>query len=799
MTHETHHIESRIFPANLLHASWQSFHAEGFSKPVTGVIYRGEPKPTCGMPLGGIDTGCIDIEPNGMLGYSTIFNHLINPRLLINLPFMGMNCDGKTTVLVSDLNCKIHTPTTSVTNIEFPNTDYTPRYRKLQLDGVDIIPSIDYWGHYPIVDMEYNQPESPIQIGVRAWSPFIPGDEVASMLPGAVFDVTLRNRTKELKRGTFAFSFPGFDVRDEGSKRLITRTLIINEKVHGLVVESGRKGDAWEMSYGLMVGQGENCRLGGSLDAFGPKWAFISESLPDPEDGSTGSSLAVDFTLEPGLIKKMRIIFTWNAPFWRAGGSPKVENTDLHKHLYAHYYRDVVSTATKLEELADTYLRKIICWQEIIYSDENTPGWLADALINILHLIPETSIWGQALPPIGDWCKPEDGLFALNECPRGCPQFECLPCSFYGNIPIYYFFPRAALSTLRGYKAYQYEDGRPAWIFGGVTAREPDNAPPYGISRPDIGYQSILNGACYIIMADRYWQMTGDKVFLLEFYNSLKRANEFAMNLRPEYGDSQIVSMPTPGTDSGGLGDTEWFEAPEPGWKGYVTHAGAIRMAQVQIMRRMAIEMGDIEYIEKCDRWLASGSDILEKILWQGKYYLNFYEKETDTRSELVFGYQLDGQWIADWHGTDGVMPEAHTRITLGTIRQINCSISQSGAVNYANLDGTPAKVGGYGPFSYFPPEAFMLAFTFMYHGQREFGIDLLKRILENIIRWGYVGDFPNTVRGDKDTGQRSFGADYYQNMMLWAAPSAFVRGNIQSITQGNGLVGKILKSLRNM
>ena len=80
---------NRLFPPHLLHARWHEFQAEGYAKPVTGVIYRGDPRPTCGMPLGGLDTGCIDIEPNGMLGYSTIFNHLVNPRLLLNLPFFG--------------------------------------------------------------------------------------------------------------------------------------------------------------------------------------------------------------------------------------------------------------------------------------------------------------------------------------------------------------------------------------------------------------------------------------------------------------------------------------------------------------------------------------------------------------------------------------------------------------------------------------------------------------------------------------------------------------------------------------
>ena len=89
-------LQDRFFPAGLLHADWQRFEASGYSKPVTGIIYRGKPRPTCGMPLGGLDTGCIDIETNGMLGYSTIFNELFNPRPILNVPFLGLSVNGKT-------------------------------------------------------------------------------------------------------------------------------------------------------------------------------------------------------------------------------------------------------------------------------------------------------------------------------------------------------------------------------------------------------------------------------------------------------------------------------------------------------------------------------------------------------------------------------------------------------------------------------------------------------------------------------------------------------------------------------
>jgi uncharacterized protein (DUF608 family) len=256
--------------------------------------------------------------------------------------------------------------------------------------------------------------------------------------------------------------------------------------------------------------------------------------------------------------------------------------------------------------------------------------------------------------------------------------------------------------------------------------------------------------------------------------------------------------MPTPGTDEGGLGDTEWFEAPEPGWKGYVTHAGAVRMAEVAIMKRMAEAMKDKAYATKCDAWLEAGAKVLEERQWtdgQGGrgYYLNFDEPETGLKSDLIFGYQLDGQWIADWHGVPAVFPAERLTTAVQTLRDINCALSQSGAVNYANPDGTPVKIGGYGTYSYFTPELYMLAMTFMYQGHHDFGMDLLRRCQENLLRWGYVWDAPNTFRGDMDTGQRAFGADYYQNMMLWGVPAAVQHQDLAAPAKPGGLVARVI------
>lgn len=796
----------RLFPPHLLHARWHTFTAAGYHQPVTGVIYRGEPRPTCGVPLGGLDTGCIDLESNGMWGYSTIFNHLVEPRALLNLPMLGLTCQvensqtgearAQTWVLVTDTLGKTDTPRRSQSIVTFPPTDYTPHFLDIGLAGVALADSIDYWGHYPMVDLEFNT-AAPVTVGMRAWSPFIPGDTTVSMMPGAVFEISVRNPGQVPHQGTIAFNFPGFLLPTVAAPADLTVTRQpISGALNGVTVQSNKQGDAWEMGYVLAVLDGVAVQQGGPLNADGQAWLNSSHRLPPTSPTESGAALTFTFDLAPGASQTVRIVLAWHAPHWRAGGSPAHTNTQLFTHMVAKHYPSALHTANCLASTHATLLQRVIAWQEALYSAPEIPGWLADSLINNLHLIPECSIWGQAQAPLGDWCQVEDGLFGLNECPRGCPQIECIPCSFYGNIPLVYFFPEAALSTLRGYKAYQFPDGRPPWIFGGCTATVEAHRPPYEISAPDVGYQTVLNSACYIVMVDRYWQVTGELAVLAEFWDSLKRCNDFSMNLRPTYGLSQVIAMPTPGTDGHGLGDTEWFEAPEPGWKGYVTHAGGVRLAQIQIMRRMAEHMGDVAYCEQCDAWLAAGAQALEEQLWTGDYYLNFNEPETAQKSDLIFGYQLDGQWVTDWHGVAAAFPKERVAKTLQTLRTVNCALSQSGAVNYANPDGTPAKVGGYGTFSYFPPELFMLAMTFMYGGQRDFGLDLLRRCLENIVcRWGYAWDFPNTVRGDADTGQRAFGADYYQNMMLWAVPAALLGQDLTGPTQHAGLIARVLQA----
>src|SRR5438552_1532150 len=155
----------RLFPANLSSGQWLEFPAEGFSGSAVGVIHQREYPAQCGMPLGGIGTGFLNLDTSGLFGLCSIFNSHTPRRGAMNWPFLGLNINGQTWVL-----------TTGQQSPE-KGSGYAanePRPPDLVLPGVKMAKDIHYWGHYPVADLEY-ETDAPISVGLRAWSPLIPG------------------------------------------------------------------------------------------------------------------------------------------------------------------------------------------------------------------------------------------------------------------------------------------------------------------------------------------------------------------------------------------------------------------------------------------------------------------------------------------------------------------------------------------------------------------------------------------------------------------------------------------------
>lgn len=809
-------LSNRLFEQTLPVRQWTEFSAQGFSQPVSGAIFTSDQPPCCGVPLGGLGTGCLDIDPRGVFGFSSIFNpyslHPVfpswwSPRKPPALqPFLGLSVGGQTWLLATpEMAAGEKLPWCTEPQMQItPDGLKTAEQVQLptpRLEGVAFAERTTYWGHYPLADIEFTS-GAPLQVGLRAWAPFIPGDAAASNLPAAVFEFHLRNLGVQPQSGMLAFSFMGPDLQEARSAEFTRQP--VNEDFQGVWVSSGAG-----VEYVLGVLGHAPVRLGASLNRDPLAWSRCAAGLPQPafrqvggqtlyQDGSC--SLAVDFQLAAGETRSVRFLLAWYAPLlegalksWQGRdavadgfvrttwhGSEWAGQRHFFTHMYATRFGSALEVARYMALHYATLLPRILAWQAAIYNRPDLPVWLRDSLVNNLALIAEDSYWFQPKDPLGDWAFPLGG-FALNESPRGCPHMSCTPCDWYGNLPIVFFFPELARLTLRMFKEYQRPDGEIPFALGKI-AELPDMA------TPEYYWQVSLNGMCYIDMVDRLWQRTGDDTILQEFYPSVKRANTFLMNLRK--GPGGPISMPE-------IGGMEWFEFGE--WAGMATHMGGLRLAQLRMVERMAETLGDAEYIAQCRAWYADGARALEDEMWNGTYYLNFYEKETGKRSDDVMGYQLDGEWTAHYHGLPGVFRPDRVPLTLDTIRRVNLALApEVGAVNFARPDGSPlsgaSKVAVYGKYAMFCPEMVILGMTYLYAGEREFGLEIVRKHWQNLcLKHGHTWDLPNLVHGD--TGRRVFGTDYYQNMMLWALPAALAGQDLKTSSAPGGLIDQVLQA----
>ena len=96
-------------------------------------------------------------------------------------------------------------------------------------------------------------------------------------------------------------------------------------------------------------------------------------------------------------------------------------------------------------------------------------------------------MWAQAKDPIGDWCRPEDGLFALEEAPRACPNVQPSNVGMAGPTSRY-FFPDLALSLLHAIP--RGAEGKRRCCAAMGRWADPVNPMAYG-------YQEVITGLLY--------------------------------------------------------------------------------------------------------------------------------------------------------------------------------------------------------------------------------------------------------------------------------------------------------------
>ena len=722
--------DGTFFPTDIEHKKWISFKTSGYSNNVVGIIYKSG-QTVCGLSLGGIATGCIDLDTDGTLGKCTLFNSVIPPRELGGLPF-----------LVLALGHNVWALTTK------------------KIEGINNAKQIFYWGHYPVADLQYEL-ECPIKAALRSWSPFVPGDEEVSNTPGIIFEIRLRNTSEINQTVTVAMTFPGPTHEEAGIDKFSYKEISQNNH-NGIFVDTGNN-----TGYVIAVIDENNVSTGCELTNDEKSFAHIADKLPQPCDTSTGASIAVNFTLKAGESRTIHVVLAWHYPILRDGHRS-------YLHAYGTRFDSAQLIAKYIIDNHRCFLKRVIAWQEVVYEEESLPHWLRDCLINSLYLLAEDSFWERNSIPPEDWAH-ETGMFTMVESTRTCPGQSCIPSDFYGNFPVVYFFPKLALSTLRGFAHFQLSNGEIP-IYWGVN---------YERQNPVYQLLHVTSSCNYVDIVDRLWQRTGDDRIVHELYQSVKSAINYLQSL-----DSDVDALIDchPGESHGHQFYNSWL------WYGAAVHVVGIWLSVLLMGERMAKKMGDYTFAHDCRVWFNLGTCSLEEKLWNGKYYLLYNDINTNRKSDTILSNQLCGEWCARLHGTESVFPGDRINIVLETVKKTCIPPAKWGAAGAISPDGNIDRSGGETSEATFTPENLILAMTMLYAGDAETGTEIARQTMHNLVlEQGLAWDMPNMIA--TETGQHVHGNDFDQMMIIWALPVAIMRQSIAEFSAPGNLIDRIIEA----
>jgi len=251
------------FPSAAPRHQWTRIRAAGFDGPAPAYIFDGAAL-AGGVPLGGLGTGYFTLEGDGRIGCSSIFNDLVPPKKIF-ADWLTVKTGARTMPLSSA--------------------------------------RIAYWGHYPVADLQAGFREAPLEMGLRAFAPFIVGDAARSNTPAALFELELRN----------------------GSGQAMPVTVLLN------------------------------------LPEASPRNSLAVRGEGVVERNAAKSQYALETSVPAGGTRRLRFAVGWYVPSWRDSGG------ELRKNRYIQRFRDAAEAAEFALRNHDALLGRVLAWQKEIY------------------------------------------------------------------------------------------------------------------------------------------------------------------------------------------------------------------------------------------------------------------------------------------------------------------------------------------------------------------------------------------------------------------------------------------------
>lgn len=540
-----------------------------------------------GMPVGGINCGTVYLGGDGRLWLWDIFNKNqegIEPKVVQwNSDVQGM---GKK-VRSRDGACYIQ-----------PSKDIRPLEQgfaiKIKYQGAIIVKRFhqDDWDEikfeatYPVAIIQYLDAKLPLEIKLKAFSPFIPLDEDNSNIPVTVQSFEIKNTGAEaieiemagwLENAVNKFSAT---TNDDG-KRINT---VIRKAGHVSVFSAFQPenkakysdaGDSGSMCFSFI---GEDATGISSFQLpFSPA-SFNSKVTNEAAVNANEKLIAGIVSSQqilPGATIKKEFTISWHFP----NVGKRIDVPDARAgHYYLNKFADALAVADYMTGRFLYLTSQTKLWSDTWY-DSSLPDWFMErTFLNISALATTTS---HRFRTGRSWAW--EGV--------GACEGNCTHVWQYAQA-IGRIFPGIERDNRQ-----RVDLGISLQEDGGIWFRgEYDKRP------------AIDGQAGRVLGCLREHQMSADSTFLKNNWANIKKATQFIINA-DKNGD--------------GMTDTPMENTLDAVWEGEIAWIVGLCIAAVKAGGVMAEEMDDPVFAARCKEYAAKGIRNMDTLLFNGEYYIH--------------------------------------------------------------------------------------------------------------------------------------------------------------------------------
>lgn len=615
--------------------------------------------------LGGIGTGNISIASNGKLTDFEVFGSS-NKGFFLPYTFVSTHYDDKKGTIINKI----------VESDIIIDNNHPQGYASNELVGLPRFNKTKMNVRYPFCNIDFLDDKIPVKYHLETYTPFIPTNEDDSGIPGFYMNYTVDNPLDYDVEVSLCFSianFVGFDsfdprFRNASFKAEINNKYYEDEFQKGIIFSSDKL-DKNDVTYG-------NCFLstnykdisykvswvdGAWWDGAHDFWNQFSEKgeIYDEIDtlgkesqfnGKTGlriGSICIKKTIKAHSKEEYPFIFTWYFPNrlnrWDGHLLPTNKKGDeIIKKYYSYRFKDSIDVSTYLLKNCLKLKKDSMNFTKALYNSSIPNDYIDRIASNITTIRSNTCF---RIGKEGTFLAWEGCFDSLGSCEGNCTHV------WNYEQTLAFLFPRLEQMMQKiSFLHETREDG-----FMNFRCNSPFDDPAWDFIPATDGQ---LGEVCRLY---RDWLLSGDNSLIDSMFPYVKKSLEFAKS----YWDS----------DSDNVLDSRQHNTYDIEFFGPNCLSNSIYFTALRAASEMAKYVGDMELSKKYIEMVEEGSKKLDKLLFNGEYYI----QKIDNVNEFKYQYgkgclsdQVFGDLLAHLYNLPSSLPKENVKKAVSSIYKYN-------------------------------------------------------------------------------------------------------------------------------